>query len=148
ALLVPDPEKTLTEGAIAPFEKFTGRYYPTFIKKLAKKHGFSLDVPFKDLKPEEKNFLLYGEFKKNVDADAVVHEGFGLDGSTDDDEDESDWFDFVGDFDGVINIMKRRLVNGSDSTRYYIRTFMQERECEECHGARLKPFSLAVTLAG
>lgn len=143
-LLVPEPEKTLEEGAIAPFEKFTGRYYGTFIKKLAKKHGFSLTTPFAELKPEEKNFLLYGEFKKKVTTDALVHEGFGL--SSDEEEDESDWFDFVGGFDGVISIMKRRLQHGSDSTKSYIRTFMRERECEACHGARLKPFSLAVTL--
>jgi excinuclease ABC subunit A len=143
-LLVPEPQKTLEEGAIAPFEKFTGRYYSTFIKKLAKKHGFSLTTPFAELKPEEKNFLLYGEFKKKVTTDALVHEGFGL--SSDEEEDESDWFDFVGGFDGVISIMKRRLQHGSDSTKSYIRTFMRERECEACHGARLKPFSLAVTL--
>lgn len=143
-LLVPEPEKTLEEGAIAPFEKFTGRYYGTFIKKLAKKHGFSLTTPFAELKAEEKNFLLYGEFKKKVTTDALVHEGFGL--SSDEEEDESDWFDFVGGFDGVISIMKRRLQHGSDSTKSYIRTFMRERECEACHGARLKPFSLAVTL--
>lgn len=144
-LLVPDPSKTLAEGAIVPFEKFTGRYYGNFIQKLAKKHGFSLKESFEDLRPEEKNFLLYGEFKKKVNAaDAIVHEGYGLNG--DDEDDESDWFDFVGGFDGVINIMKRRLQNGSDTTKYYIRTFMRERECEACHGARLKPFSLAVTL--
>lgn len=143
-LLVPEPGKTLEEGAIAPFEKFTGRYYGTFIKKLAKKHGFSLTTPFRELQPEEKNFLLYGEFSKKVEGDALVHEGFGL--SSDEEEDESDWFDFVGGFDGVINIMKRRLQHGSDSIRAYIRTFMRERECEACHGARLKPFSLAVTL--
>jgi excinuclease ABC subunit A len=142
-LLVPDPDKTLEEGAIAPFEKFTGRYYPTFIKKLAKKHGFSLNTPFKDLRTTERNFLLFGDTKRRAE-DAIVHEGFGFGG--DDDEDETDWFDFVGSFDGVIHIMKRRLQSGSEGTRAYIRTFMRERECETCHGARLKPFSLAVTL--
>lgn len=146
-LLIPDPDKTLSEGAIAPFEKFTGRYYATFIKKLAKKYGFSMDQSYSKLKPEEKNFLLYGEFSKKVERDTVVQQGFGLNGK-DDDEDESDWFDFVGDFDGVINIMRRRLQHGSDSIRAYIRTFMRERQCEVCHGARLKPFSLAVTLGG
>lgn len=142
-LLIPDPTKTLEEGAIAPFEKFTGRYYATFIKKLAKKHGFSLNVPFGDLRTEEQNFLLYGEFKRRAE-DAIVHEGFGFGGE--EDEDETDWFDFVGGFDGVVHIMKRRLQSGSESTKTYIRTFMRERECEACHGARLKPFSLAVTL--
>jgi excinuclease ABC subunit A len=143
-LLVPDPGKTLAEGAIAPFEKFTGRYYPTFIKKLAKKHGFAIDTPWDQLKPEERNFLLYGEFKKAVSADTLVHEGFGLEGEAEDDDD--DWFDMVGDFDGVINIMRRRLVHSSEGTKWYIRSFMQERTCEACRGARLKPFSLAVTL--
>lgn len=143
-LLVPEPDKSLEEGAIAPFEKFTGRYYPTFIKKLAKKHQLSITTPFAKLKPEEKNFLLYGEFSKKIAGDALVHEGFGFNNG--EDEDDSDWFDFVGGFDGVINIMKRRLQHGSDSTKSYIRTFMRERECEACHGARLKPFSLAVTV--
>jgi excinuclease ABC subunit A len=146
SLLVPDPSKSLSEGAIVPFEKFTGRYYATFIKKLAKKHGLALDKPYEKLKPEEKNFLLYGEFKKKLDGDALVHEGFGFESR--EEEDDTDWFDFVGNFDGVINIMKRRLQNGSDATRNYIHTFMEERECEACRGARLKPFSLAVTLAG
>ena len=147
-LLVPEPSKTLDEGAIAPFEKFTGRYYATFIKKLARKHGFSLDVPFEDLKPEERNFLLYGQFSRRVD-EVILHEGFGLASAKsgeDGEAEDTDWFDFVGDFDGVINIMKRRLQNGSESTKAYIRTFMRDRECEACHGARLKPFSLAVTL--
>lgn len=145
-LLVPEPDKTLEEGAIAPFEKFTGRYYGTFIKKLAKKHGFSITTPFAKLKTEEKNFLLYGEFSKKVTGDTLVHEGYGF--AEENDAEESDWFDFVGGFDGVISIMKRRLQHGSDSTKAYIRTFMRERECEACHGARLKPFSLAVTLGG
>ncbi len=145
-LLVPEPEKNLADGAIVPFEKFTGRYYSNFIQKLAKKHGFSLKTPFEDLSVEEQNFLLYGEFKKKVDKDVIVHEGFGF--GNEEEDDEADWFDFVGSFDGVINIMKRRLQHGSDSTKSYIRTFMRERECEACHGARLKPFSLAVTLGG
>ncbi len=143
-LLVPEPDKTLEEGAIAPFEKFTGRYYPTFIKKLGKKHGFSTTTPFAKLKPEEKNFLLYGEFRKQAQSDALIQEGYGF--ASESEEEESDWFDFVGGFDGVMNIMKRRLQHGSESTKAYIRTFMRERECEACHGARLKPFSLAVTL--
>lgn len=143
-LLVPDSSKSMIDGAIAPFEKFTGRYYATFIKKLAKSHGLSLNTPFEGLKPEEKNFWLYGEFSKKIKSDTTLHEGFGL--GEKEEEDETDWFDFVGSFDGILNIMRRRLLNGSDSTKTYIRTFMRERECESCHGARLKPFSLAVTL--
>jgi excinuclease ABC subunit A len=145
-LLVPEPSKTLAEGAIAPFEKFTGRYYATFIKKLAKKHGLPLDKPYEKLKAEEKNFLLYGEFKKKIDADALVHEGFGYEAPTEDED--ADWFDFVDNFDGVVNIMRRRLQQGSETMQAYIRSFMKERTCEACRGARLKPFSLAVTLAG
>ncbi len=145
SLLVPEPEKNMTEGAIAPFERFTGRYYATFIKKLAKKHNLSLNTPFSELRVEEKNFLLYGEFNKKISADTLVQEGFGFESN--DDEDETDWFDFIGSFDGVINIMRRRLQHGSESAKTYIRTFMQERMCEACKGARLKPFSLAITVA-
>lgn len=143
-LLTPDPEKTLTEGVIAPLEKLTGRFYPHFIRKLAKRRDISLETPFSQLQPQEKNFLFYGEYRRAVKADAVALEGFGFQSS--DATDDDDWVDFVEAFDGVIPVMKRRLQSGSESVRTYIRTFMRERECEACHGARLKPFSLSVTL--
>ncbi len=144
-LLVPEPQKTLLEGAIAPLEKLTGRYYPTFIRKLGKKHRIPVEVPFESLAPEARNFLLYGEFTPDAHADALVKEGYDFDAGGED-EDESDWFDFVSGFDGVVNIMKRRMRHGSDSVQHYIRTFMREHRCPACQGARLKPFSLAVSL--
>lgn len=147
-LLVPEPDKTLAEGAIAPFQKFTGRYYATFVKKLAKKHGFSLERPWRELGPEERNFLLYGVFTRDVADSGAMHEGFGLERGGSPAEDDSDWFDMVADFDGVVNIMRRRLQHGSDATRSYIQSFMKERPCQSCQGARLKPFSLSVRLGG
>jgi len=52
----------------------------------------------------------------------------------------------IADFDGTLAILNRRYEHGSDATRNYIETFMQEAVCPDCNGARLKPFSLAVTL--
>lgn len=144
-LLVPDPAKTLLEGAIAPFEKTTGRYYQSFLKKLAKKFKVRIDVPFEKLKDAEKNLFFYGEApepgeKKGTAEDFTAPE--------DGEDDDYDWFDFVSRFDGIINILKRRYLYGTEGMKNYIESFMQETECQTCHGTRLKPFSLGVTLGG
>ena len=144
-LLVPEPHLSLAEGAVAPLDKFTGKYYKSFIQKLGKKHKIDVNAPFETLPVEARNFMIYGEFKKSVGAvDATIKEGFEFE--TESDQDDTDWFDFVSGFDGVIKIMQRRMANGSDSTQAYIRTFMRDYTCGACKGSRLKPFSLGVTL--
>lgn len=141
-LLVPDPKKSLAEGAIAPFEKFTGRYYPAFIKKLGKRYDIDVDKPYRKLSEKDTAFLLYGPPQEEAPKG-----GYAICGATAaDDEEDTDWFNLISDFDGVINIMRRRLLYGSEATRSYIRTFMQEHTCPACGGARLKPFSLQITL--
>jgi len=153
--VVADKNLSLKEGALIPLEKFAGRYFDSFVQKLAKKHGFKADTPFKDLEPEIQNFLLYGEKVKKIDAEAgLIQEGFSKDAlslaNSDDTQDEDDisWSDLVTRYDGLVHIMNRRLQVGTESTQNYIRSFMRECPCNSCNGARLKPFSLAVTLGG
>ncbi len=145
-LLVPDEGRTLTEGAIAPFEKSTGRYYPAFLRKLAKKFGVRIDTPWCDLTGEEKRLLLYGEHPEEgrILLDEDVQEEIALT----DEEDEYDWFDFVSGFDGIMNILKRRYLYGTDATKNYIASFMHEVICPACQGARLKALPLNVRLGG
>ncbi|MGE0200406.1 MAG: excinuclease ABC subunit UvrA [Candidatus Melainabacteria bacterium] len=140
-MLIPDPDKTLLKGAIAPFQKLTGRYYPSFLKRLAKRYDLRIEIPYKDLSNREQQLLLYGpepEKSRMMDADPVS-DGDGED-------DDVDWFNMVNQFDGVIAILRRRHQYGSKATQDYLDTFMREETCTACMGARLKPFSLAVTL--
>ncbi len=137
-LLVPDATKSLSQGAIAPFQKFTGRYYNSFLRRLAKEYKLSIEKPFKSLSKREKDLLMYGE--KN--ADKTMNDD--LSGTMDDDDD--DWFQSIQEFDGVLNILKRRYLYGSEATKRYINNFMKESTCTACEGKRLQPFSLSVTL--
>ena len=139
-LLVPDDSKSLLEGAIIPFEKFLGRYYNSFLKKLSKKQNIKINAPYKKLSEREKTFLMFGEAGVQ---DMLVHEE---DMPEIDDEDEEDWFNLVADFDGIINILQRRYMFGSEGAKNYIENFMQDRLCLTCSGARLKPFTLGITL--
>lgn len=153
--LVPDDTRTLQEDAIIPFEKLAGLYYATFLSRLAKKRGFSASMPYAQLKPEAKNFLLYGQWAATLeenDGSRFLNEGFEAlpiaNRNEDTDTADDDWFNAIDDFEGIVPIMRHRLQHGSESIKGYIRTFMRERPCDICQGARLKPFSLAVTLAG
>jgi excinuclease ABC subunit A len=152
ALLVPDPNKTLMEGAIAPFEKTTGKYYQSFLKKLSKKHDLPIDTPFHQLKDEDRSLLFYGP-------STTLNEDLPSSGKTSSKasltkksaksqalDEDYDWFDFVSQFDGIIPILNRRHQYGTDATKRYIESFMQEVPCPTCQGKRLKPISLSVTL--
>lgn len=145
-LLVPDPEKTLEEGAIAPFQKLVGRYYNRYIKGLSKEHRIRRRVPFKQLTDRERRLLLYGE--ETSDSMRVMqHVAEDMDLAGRDEEDEL-WADFAASFDGVIPLLKRHYLYGSSAQKDYIETFMDEMVCPDCKGSRLKPISLAVTLGG
>lgn len=153
--LVPEPSRSLKEGAIVPFERLAGRYYLPFLTRLAKKRGFSLNEPFEKLSPEARNFLLYGEWARVLDEDngvALIREGFDTLPSRGRNDEETttddEWLDAVDGFEGIVNIMRHRLQHGGEGVKGYIRAFMRERRCDACRGARLKPFSLAVTIGG
>ncbi|MBY0405641.1 MAG: excinuclease ABC subunit UvrA, partial [Cyanobacteria bacterium] len=151
-LLVPDPSKTLLEGAIAPFEKTTGKYYKAFLQKLSKKYKVRIDTPFESLTEAEKNLFFYGEKPDPAELKASL----ALDAAskntrktmTPEEDDSYDWFDFVSRFDGIVNVLKRRYQFGTDSMKNYIEGFMAESTCTTCQGKRLKPFSLSVKLGG
>ncbi len=146
ALLIPNPNKTLVEGAIAPFEKSTGRYYQAFLRKLAKKFGVRIETPYTQLNEAERRLLLHGE--RPEEGKILLEDGIQDEVILSESEDDYDWFDFVSDFDGIINILRRRYLYGSDATKNYIQTFMQEKTCVICQGSRLKPLPLSVKLGG
>jgi len=131
-LVVPNPNLSILEGAIEPFNIGRGSYFYQTFQALAKKYKFRLDVPFKDLSEKAKQIILYGT------GGETVHFEF-----------ESDKFkgSYNAPFEGVINNLKRRYKETkSESIRDEIAQYMSDRPCPNCNGKRLKPEALSIKI--
>jgi excinuclease ABC subunit A len=144
-LLVPDPDKSLEEGAISPFQKLLGRYYNRYVKGISKQHHIRRRVPFNKLTDRERSMLFYGE-EASESIKILNQMAEDMDYAGRDEGDDDLWEDFAASFDGVIPMLKRRYLYGSTAQKEYIQQFMDEITCPACNGARLKPVSLSVTL--
>jgi excinuclease ABC subunit A len=130
--VVPNPELTLEEGALAPWSNSFSYYYLQVLAGVAAKYHFSLYVPFKDLSPEVQQILLYGSGKENVPLDVV---------------DDSRTFRSNKPFEGVIPFLKRRLKEREKTAHQEeINRYQKTYPCDGCEGKRLKPESLAVKI--
>jgi excinuclease ABC subunit A len=131
-LVVPDPNKTLEEGAIYPWAKTGNPYYNQIVKSLAKHYKVSIDVPFKKLPAQVRNVFLYGSGEEKV---KLAHDSF----------DGSEFWEYKKPFEGVINNLKRRYEeSSSERVKQDLANYMAQRTCETCEGTRLKKESLAV----
>lgn len=131
-LVVPDREKTLNEGALAPWNPSGSKWYPNMLAQACKAEGVDMDTPFNQLPKKQQNFVLFGS-KKNFHF--VLESDFG--GIRDVD----------GPFEGVINNIARRYHNtSSDWTRDNLSQYMTELTCQTCHGYRLNRKALAVKM--
>jgi excinuclease ABC subunit A len=134
-LIVPDPAKSLDDGAIAPWAGgHVSDYFDRLIEALAETVGFRTDTPWERLPAKAKNALLHG-------LDQQVHvrykNRYGRERS------------YYTNFEGAITYVERRHAEAeSDSSREKFAGFMREVPCPTCKGARLKPVSLAVTIDG
>ncbi len=132
-LIVPDPAKSLDEGAISPWVGgHVSDYFDRLIEALAETVGFRTDTPWERLPAKAKKALLYG-------LDQQVHvrykNRYGRERS------------YYTNFEGAITYVERRHAEAeSDSSREKFAGFMREVPCPACKGARLKPVSLAVTI--
>jgi excinuclease ABC subunit A len=132
--LVVDRGKTLRQGALEPWASPTALFYQQAVAQVAKHFRFSLDVPFKSLKPEHQKILLYGA----GDVRIPYHFNKG----------KSDW-EWEGRFEGVVRRLEKQYRESeSESVREHIESYMRESPCSTCKGTRLRPESLAVTLGG
>jgi len=134
-LIVPNRNLSIEQGAIAPWARGTdGTWRMRMVRALAKKHGFRTDVPVKDMKKQHLDLVLYG------DEDKITVTYTSSSGHT------KKW---QTTYEGVIPNMERRFKEtDSDYIRAEIEKYMAAVPCETCGGARLKPESLAVTVAG
>ncbi|MBB1516449.1 excinuclease ABC subunit UvrA [Tessaracoccus sp. MC1679] len=134
-LLIPNDDLSVAEGAIAPWTTPTIKsHYEHVLRSLAEEHGFSVDEPWRELSPAARKLLLHGA-KGNV---VVSYRNrFGRVRS------------FSQKYEGVIPFIRRRHEEAeTDSARDRWGGYMREINCAACGGARLKPSSLAVTVAG
>lgn len=135
-LVIPNPKLTLAEGAIRPWSKTTSRisWYTRMLQAVAEEYGFSINTPVNKLPQKYIDIVLYGSSGKKV----------SITGSGNDEYE----YDFETTFEGVIpNLERRYKETDSDYMRSEIENYMRVTECPVCHGKRLKPEILAVTIA-
>jgi excinuclease ABC subunit A len=133
-LVVPDPNLSLEEGAIAPWSS-PSEYYYQLLRALADKYEFSMHTPFKDLPEEIKEKILYGTGDERLYI--RYRNRYGRLRS---------YFTY---FEGVINNLGRRYEEtDSEYSRMRISQYMNERPCPTCGGTRLKQESLMVRVGG
>lgn len=136
ALILPNKDLTIRKGAI----KASGWYYAEgsisemYYVGLGKEYGFTLDTPIKDMSAKAVNAILYGTGGKRIEM--YRENEFGSNR-------------YLNEFEGVVNNLERRFrETSSEWMKEEIATVMNGVNCPDCHGQRLKPTSLAVTVGG
>ena len=141
-LVINDESKSLIDGAIRAsgwgvnswFYPDAGTIATMYYNGLAEHYGFDINTPYKDLSDEVKEAVLYGTGSTKL----KLKRGNTLGGGS-----------YEAPFEGIINNLERRYKEtSSDYARAEIESYMTERPCPDCHGRRLKPEYLAVTVGG
>jgi excinuclease ABC subunit A len=132
--IVPDPERSINAGAVAPWPEGSKSWRMKMVETLAKAMGFSLDSPWKKLPAEAKRVILDGSGDNEL--------SFSLTG-------KKSSYSWTGKFEGVLPMLARRYKETDSLTiRTEIERFMSVHSCPTCGGRRLRPEALAVTVAG
>ncbi|MDP8938431.1 MAG: excinuclease ABC subunit UvrA [Actinomycetota bacterium] len=132
-LVVPNPELTVEEGAVAPWAGARGEYFHRVLAAVADAYGFRTTTPFKKLKKSEQKVLLYGSGTKQVHVQ--YRNRYGRTRS------------YYTHYEGAVPYLQRRHAEAeSDYMRDQIEGYMRQVPCPDCGGARLKPESLGVTI--
>jgi excinuclease ABC subunit A len=133
-LVIPDPGKTLRQGAIAPWSRSSSPYYQQTLEALGRKYKFSLNTSWKDLPKKVRDTILYGSGDEDV---KFIY------------DDGARSFETKKPFEGVIvNLERRYRETESDWAREDIEKYFSAIPCKACNGYRLKPEALAVKIDG
>jgi len=131
-LVVPDRDKSLKDGAIAPWSNSSSSYYDQTLDSLARAFKFSINTPFRDLPEKAQQVILHGSGNKAV---KMIY------------ADEKRSYTIDRPFEGVMPNMERRFRETDSSwTREELGKYQAVSQCEVCEGARLKPEALAVKI--
>ena len=135
-LVIPNKEHSIAEGAVRPWSR-TGSmspWYTSMLESVARRYGFSVFQPIKDLTPEQLDIVLYGSGGRTV---TMKHE-----------TQLGRMYQYDTTFEGVVPNLERRFrETESEYVRAEIERYMTTHPCTACNGQRLKPESLAVTVA-
>ncbi|MFI3241076.1 MAG: excinuclease ABC subunit UvrA [Alphaproteobacteria bacterium] len=130
ALVVPNENLSLSQGAIAPWGTSSTSFYYHALRSIADYLGISVRTPWKELSKDVKDFILYGSNGIPID---IMYKSFST----------------YKPFEGVIpNLERRALETTSEDTRDEISKYQRAAKCEACGGKRLSPQALAVKVAG
>ncbi len=135
ALVVPNPDRSIREGAIAPWSKTPNDlgYYMQILAAVGELHGFALDVPWRDLPEAARQIVLGGLGDARITVQYRSRNGHRRSYET--------------TYEGVVaNLERRHAGTDSEYMRAEIEKFMATRPCPKCGGDRLRPEMLAVTV--
>src|SRR5919198_1068590 len=132
-LLIPDPTLSIGEGALVPWSLGSSGFYESVIQAIADRYEIDLDAPWQELSEEEQNRFLYGTDGERIYVSYRNRMGRRR--------------AYTMAFEGLVPSLERRSPDtDSSQQRERIEEYMSFRPCPVCHGARLKPEVLAVTV--
>jgi excinuclease ABC subunit A len=133
-LIIPDPDLSIDEGAIAPWAGTRLEYWYRVLESVARQSGFSTKDPWKRLTKKARDIVLYGS---EVTVNVRYRNRYGRIRTYD------------TTYEGVVPVIERRHTESeSDTQRDRLEQYMREIPCRSCEGLRLKPETLAVSVGG
>jgi excinuclease ABC subunit A len=136
-LIVPDPSRSLEDGAVKAWKgggRRTNIYFKGLLRAVARHYGVDMETPYKELPKSFRDILLYGSGEEEIEF------GFWRGGA---------YHKYQKPFEGIIpNLQRRYQETDSDYMRQRLAGFMSRQLCTACRGARLKPEVLACTVGG
>jgi excinuclease ABC subunit A len=134
-LVVPDPTLSVAEGALQPWRSGYSGYWRRLNKSVAETYGIDIDTPWQELTQKERDIFLFGTGTERHTIRTKSRAGRQR--------------SYQVKFEGLVNNLERRYQESdSEAVREKIEGYMAEQPCPSCHGARLRPESLAVTVGG
>jgi len=133
-LVVPDPELSILQGAIAPWRSAHTQYFQRMLEAVAEEHSIPLNVKWEKLSDKNKNIIMHGA------GEALMVKYKNRYGRS---------REYSTSYEGVVPWIKRRHESAEgDYSREQFESYMREAPCKACKGQRLKPASLAVKVNG
>ena len=134
-LVLPNPEMTFADGVFAPLSKNLNSYAMCQIDAVLRRYHYTVDTPWNEVDKKTQQVLLYGSGEEKFDYSYENMYG--------------EYKEYHNTFEGVMPLLARRYrETDSDEMRESYENYMSETLCPVCHGARLKPETLAVKVGG
>src|SRR5579864_1016140 len=134
-LLVPDPSRSIGDGALVPWSVGNSSFYESVVQAIAERYEIDVDKPWEELSEQEQSYFLYGTEGDRVYVSYRNRMGRRR--------------SYMLSFEGIVPSLERRYRDTDSATqRERIEEYMSFRPCPVCKGARLKPEVLAVTVGG